>query len=111
MSLMSLKVCYDFKRLEYLLFLIPYADTPIKVKLLLGDTGGLTRSNAKGARPMALDHKEVEDYLSRYSGLLIYLKEMDQSIYAKLCAVRSFIFTINLTFIKLFTIVILFCSQ
>lgn len=35
-----------------------------------------------------MNHKSMETYLGRYSGLLLYLKEMDEAVYAKLCAVR-----------------------
>jgi exocyst complex component 1 len=59
--------------------------------MLLGETDGLSVSTQKGIRPTLLSHKELEEYLGRYGGLLIYLKEMDDSIYAKLCAVgRSY---------------------
>lgn len=37
-------------------------------------------------RPVTVDHKEFETYLGRYSGLMLYLKEMDESIYGRLCA-------------------------
>lgn len=30
----------------------------------------------------------MESYLGRYAGLLLYLKEMDETVYSKLCAVR-----------------------
>lgn len=29
----------------------------------------------------------MESYLGRYAGLMLYLKEMDETVYAKLCAV------------------------
>ncbi|PPQ67093.1 hypothetical protein CVT25_005694 [Psilocybe cyanescens] len=53
-------------------------------KLLLGDTSGLARSSQ--SRPVALPHRDLESYLGRYSGLMIYLREMDENIYSKLCA-------------------------
>ena len=54
--------------------------------MLLGDTNGLTRPDARG-RLSLLGHQDMENYLGRYAGLMLYLKEMDESTYAKLCAV------------------------
>ena len=34
-----------------------------------------------------VDHKPLEAYLGRYGGLMLYLKEMDETTYGKLCAV------------------------
>lgn len=53
--------------------------------LLMGDSSGLTKS-AKGQLAI-IEHRAIEDYLGRYAGLMLYLKEMDESVYAKLCAV------------------------
>ncbi|KAI8990472.1 exocyst complex component Sec3-domain-containing protein [Trametes punicea] len=53
-------------------------------KLLLGDNNGIIKSPR--GRPVIKDHKTFETYLERYQGLLLYLKEMDESAYAKLCA-------------------------
>ncbi|KAF4623518.1 hypothetical protein D9613_002135 [Agrocybe pediades] len=53
-------------------------------KMLLGDTSGLTKS--AGSRPTVVPHRDLEAYLGRYSGLMIYLREMDESVYSKLCA-------------------------
>lgn len=52
-------------------------------KLLLGDTNGLTKS-ARG-QSVLVDHRAIEEYLGRYAGLMLYLKEMDEGVYAKLC--------------------------
>ncbi|GLB35990.1 putative exocyst complex component SEC3 N-terminal PIP2 binding PH [Lyophyllum shimeji] len=53
--------------------------------LLLGDSNGV--ASAKGrTRPSLVSHEEMESYLGRYSGLMLYLKEMDEKVYAKLCA-------------------------
>ncbi|RDB28442.1 Exocyst complex component 1 [Hypsizygus marmoreus] len=52
--------------------------------MLLGDNNGLTPAG-KG-RPILVSHQEMETYLGRYSGLMLYLKEMDETVYAKLCA-------------------------
>lgn len=54
-------------------------------KMLLGDTGGMNKPNGRG-RPSLKDHHDIETYLGRYSGLILYLKEMDESVYGKLCA-------------------------
>lgn len=56
--------------------------------MLLGDNDGLVKRN-KGTRLTIKEHKDVEVYLGRYSGLILYLKEMDEVSYAKLCAVRA----------------------
>lgn len=32
----------------------------------------------------------METYLGRYAGLLLYLKEMDESVYSRFCGVREF---------------------
>ncbi|EMD41929.1 hypothetical protein CERSUDRAFT_79548 [Gelatoporia subvermispora B] len=53
-------------------------------KLLLGDSSGIVKST--NGRPAIKDHKEMEVYLGKYSGLMLYLKEMEESIYGKLCA-------------------------
>lgn len=52
--------------------------------LLLGSNGGVLKPS-KG-RPQIVDHKQLEVYLGRYGGLMLYLKEMDESTYARLCA-------------------------
>lgn len=35
------------------------------------------------------NHQGMETYLGRYAGLLLYLKEMDETLYSKFCAVRD----------------------
>ena len=54
-------------------------------KMLLGDDNGISRTSR--GRISIKDHKNFETYLERYRGLLLYLKEMDESAYAKICAV------------------------
>lgn len=54
--------------------------------MLLGDANGLWRPNGRG-RLMIKPHQDMETYLGRYSGLILYLKEMDETAYGKLCAV------------------------
>ncbi|KAL0578603.1 hypothetical protein V5O48_003394 [Marasmius crinis-equi] len=56
-----------------------------QAKLLLGDNNGLTPGSAK-AKPTMIPHEDLETYLGRYSGLMLYLKEMDESVYGRLCA-------------------------
>lgn len=63
----------------------------VQSKMILGDSNGMITTDARGARPVPVSHAELEDYLGRYSGLMLYLKEMDEKYYAKLCAVRVFI--------------------
>lgn len=53
-------------------------------KLLLGDNDAVIKSGR--GRPTLRDHRDFETYLARYCGLIVYLKEMDESVYAKLCA-------------------------
>jgi hypothetical protein len=55
--------------------------------MLLGDSDGVQKSIGR-YRASIIDHKNFEDYLGRYSGLILYLKEMDESAYGKLCGVR-----------------------
>lgn len=56
-------------------------------KMLLGDDSGVA-SSVRG-RVSLKDHRNLETYLERYHGLLLYLKEMDESAYAKICAVSA----------------------
>ncbi|KZT30718.1 hypothetical protein NEOLEDRAFT_1126325 [Neolentinus lepideus HHB14362 ss-1] len=56
-------------------------------KMLLGDTDGIAKGTGQGkGRPTILNHQDMELYLGRYSGIILYLKEMDEKMYAKLCA-------------------------
>ena len=55
--------------------------------ILLGDNSGLISSSEKGGL-VVLDHGPIEAYLGRYVGLVLYMKEMDESKYSKICAVR-----------------------
>ena len=56
-------------------------------KMLLGDDNGVSRPMR--GRVTIKDHRNFESYLERYRGLLLYLKEMDESAYAKICAVST----------------------
>lgn len=53
--------------------------------ILLGDNNGVT-SNGVHKEPVIMSHQQMETYLGRYSGLMLYLKEMDEEFYSKLCA-------------------------
>jgi exocyst complex component 1 len=55
--------------------------------MLLGDQDGIIRPGGKSRAVVVIQHKDMEQYLGRYSGLMLYLKEMDEGVYAKLCAV------------------------
>ena len=55
-------------------------------RLLLGDNNGVIKP-ARG-KPSLRNHRDFETYLGRYAGLMLYLKEMDETVYGKLCAVR-----------------------
>jgi hypothetical protein len=59
--------------------------------MLLGNTDGLTKPDGRG-KPIVVMHQDMEQYLGRYAGLMLYLKEMDEKVYAKLCAVRPLLF-------------------
>lgn len=54
--------------------------------MLLGDNSGVIKGAGR-RRATMVQHKTLEKYLGRYSGLILYLKEMDEVVYAKLCAV------------------------
>ncbi|KAL4241693.1 SEC3 family protein [Abortiporus biennis] len=54
-------------------------------KLLLGDSNGVVRSSRKGKLSLK-EHRDFETYLGRYGGLILYLKEMDEPIYGKVCS-------------------------
>lgn len=60
-------------------------------RLLLGDNNGVIKP-ARG-KPSLRNHREFETYLGRYGGLMLYLKEMDETMYGKLCAVCFFSFS------------------
>ena len=55
--------------------------------LLLGDSNGLSKPGGRGGAEIK-SHKDLENHLDRYSGLILYMKEMDEVTYGKLCAVR-----------------------
>lgn len=58
----------------------------LQAKIVLEGTNGIIKPSR--GRPIIRSHKDMEAYLGRYAGLLLYLKEMDESIYSKSCAVR-----------------------
>ncbi|KLO20758.1 hypothetical protein SCHPADRAFT_816552 [Schizopora paradoxa] len=53
--------------------------------LLLKDGSGVIPKGKNGF-PEILSHQDIEAYLGRYCGLMLYLKEMDEGKYSKLCA-------------------------
>ncbi|KAI5124152.1 hypothetical protein M0805_000962 [Coniferiporia weirii] len=53
--------------------------------ILLNETNGLGPSG-EGGRLSILDHQQIESYLGRYIGLMLYMKEMDENRYSKTCA-------------------------
>ncbi|KAH9969098.1 exocyst complex component Sec3-domain-containing protein [Russula dissimulans] len=53
--------------------------------LLLGDSSGLSKPAGRG-RSEIKNHKDLESHLDRYSGLILYMKEMNEVAYGKLCA-------------------------
>lgn len=55
--------------------------------MILDDNNGITKPGKSG-RPEIINHQDMEQYLGRYAGLMLYLKEMDEGVYGKLCAVR-----------------------
>jgi len=59
----------------------------VQSTLLLGDSNGLLKPTKRG-RSEIKSHKDLERYLDRYSGLILYMKEMGEVTYGKLCAVR-----------------------
>ena len=55
--------------------------------MILDDNNGIMKLG-KSSRPEIIKHQDMEQYLGRYAGLMLYLKEMDEGVYGKLCAVR-----------------------
>ncbi|CCM03119.1 uncharacterized protein FIBRA_05240 [Fibroporia radiculosa] len=53
-------------------------------RMVLADNDGVIK--LPNGRPSLTNHRNLESYLGRYSGLVLYLKEMDEGVYAKLCA-------------------------
>lgn len=56
-----------------------------KAKTISESNNGVGRESAR-ARPTLVNHGSMETYLGRYAGLVLYLKEMDEAAYSKLCA-------------------------
>ncbi|KAG1757754.1 exocyst complex component Sec3-domain-containing protein [Suillus lakei] len=54
-----------------------------QAEIILDRTNGITKPGR--GRPVIKSHQGMEAYLGRYAGLLLYLKEMDESIYSRLC--------------------------
>ncbi|KAG1715987.1 hypothetical protein ID866_1152 [Astraeus odoratus] len=58
----------------------------IQAKIILESNNGVNRASIR-SRPTIVDHQSMETYLGRYAGLVLYLKEMDETVYSKLCGV------------------------
>ncbi|KAG2045028.1 exocyst complex component Sec3-domain-containing protein [Suillus americanus] len=54
-----------------------------QAEIILDGNSGITKPGR--GRPVIKSHKGMEAYLGRYAGLLLYLKEMDESIYSRFC--------------------------
>ncbi|EGN91691.1 hypothetical protein SERLA73DRAFT_67000 [Serpula lacrymans var. lacrymans S7.3] len=57
----------------------------VQSKVILDNHNGIEKPSGR-SRPTIANHQSMESYLGRYAGLMLYLKEMDESIYSKLCA-------------------------
>ena len=55
-----------------------------QTSLLLKGGDGIELRNDK---PVIVSHSDLEGYLGRYCGLMLYLKEMEEIKYSKVCAV------------------------
>jgi len=42
----------------------------------------------QGKTPSLPSHSEMEAFIGRYSGFVLYTREMDENAYSKICAVR-----------------------
>jgi hypothetical protein len=58
-----------------------------QAEIILDGNSGITRPGR--GRPVIKNHQGMQAYLGRYAGLLLYLKEMDESIYSRFCGVRE----------------------
>lgn len=47
------------------------------------------------SKPEIISHSELQAYLGRYSGLMLYLREMDELVYGRICGVMIFIISTN----------------
>lgn len=54
-----------------------------QAEIILDGNNGITKPSR--GRPVIKSHQGMEAYLGRYAGLLLYLKEMDESIYSRFC--------------------------
>ncbi|KAG2159680.1 exocyst complex component Sec3-domain-containing protein [Suillus bovinus] len=54
-----------------------------QAEIILDGNNGITKPSR--GRPAIKSHQGMETYLGRYAGLLLYLKEMDESIYSRFC--------------------------
>lgn len=61
--------------------------------------------------PKIMSHNELEAYLGRYCGLMLYMREMDESIYGKTCGVKRSHLCEHAHGLTLFSAGLLFCGQ
>ncbi|KAG1784128.1 exocyst complex component Sec3-domain-containing protein [Suillus placidus] len=54
-----------------------------QAEIILDGNNGITKPGR--GRPVIKSHQGMDAYLGRYAGLLLYLKEMDESIYSRFC--------------------------
>lgn len=54
-----------------------------QAEIILDGNNGITKPGR--GRPIVKSHQGMEAYLGRYAGLLLYLKEMDESMYSRFC--------------------------
>ncbi|KAG2120700.1 exocyst complex component Sec3-domain-containing protein [Suillus discolor] len=54
-----------------------------QAEIILDGNNGITKPGR--GRPVIKSHQGMETYLGRYAGLLLYLKEMDESVYSRFC--------------------------
>lgn len=78
--------------------------------MLLGKNDGVL-GLGESSRPTIVNHQELESYLGRYCGLMLYLKEMDESRYSKVCAVSPFLVTMINLFLRLVLVDVLLRCQ
>ena len=52
--------------------------------------------------PKVISHSDLEKYLGRYSGLMLYLREMDESAYGKICGVILYFLSSTVTILFLY---------
>lgn len=76
------------------------------------DPGAKANSKSGAAAPKLPSHAEMEAYVARYGGLVLYTRDMDEKAYAKICAVGSDLLLLYLTMLIIYlTVDLLFGGQ